>query len=198
MRQLIRYLEEGDQGLIHRGRGRDGNRGYSEEFKKKVIARYQERYSDFGPTLAAKKLEEEGCRVNPETLRLWLIKAGIWQRRRKRATHRSWRERRAHFGELLQLDGSHHPWFVERGEKCCLMNLVDDATGTTLSLFAKEETTEAAMLLLWTITGSLRRSMLTGRMSTSRMKSINWKRARKAVTTIPSLAGPVNNSGPEF
>lgn len=149
MRQLKRYLEEGDKGLIHRGRGRAGNRGCSEEFKKKVIARYQERYADFGPTLAAEKLEEDGYRVNPETLRLWLIKAGIWQRRRKRATHRSWRERRAHFGELLQLDGSHHRWFEERGEKCCLMNLVDDATGTTLSLFAKEETTEAAMWLLW-------------------------------------------------
>lgn len=148
-RQYGRYREEGDKGLVHRGRGRAGNRGYSQDFKKKVIARYQERYPDFGPTLAAEKLEEDGYKLNPETLRLWLVEAGIWQKRRKRAAHRSWRERRAHFGEMLQLDGSHHRWFEERGEKSCLMNLVDDATGTTLSFFAKEETTEAAMILLW-------------------------------------------------
>jgi len=87
--------------------------------------------------------------VDHETLRGWLIKAGLWQRRRKRKRHRSWRERRAHFGELVQLDGSHHQWFEKRGGKCCLMNMVDDAQGTTLSWLAEEETIFAAMQLLW-------------------------------------------------
>jgi transposase-like protein len=99
--------------------------------------------------LAAEKLALDGLVVDHETLRGWLLKARLWRRRRKRARHRSWRERRAHFGELVQLDGSHHQWFEKRGAKCCLMNMVDDATGTTLSLFSAEETIFSAMELLW-------------------------------------------------
>lgn len=144
-----RYCEQGDRGLVHQGRGRPSNRAKTAEFKAAVLARYQERYPDFGPTLAAEKLALEGQVVNHETLRGWLIKAGLWQKRRKRAKHRSWRERRAHFGELVQMDGSHHKWFEERARKCCLMNMVDDAQGTTLSWLAAEETIFAAMKLLW-------------------------------------------------
>ena len=148
-RMYKRYRECGDRGLVHRGRGRRSNRAQPAEFKAAVLARYQERYPDFGPTLAAEKLALDGQVVDHETLRGWLIKAGLWQQRRKRSKHRSWRERRAHFGELVQLDGSHHRWFEERGSKCCLMNMVDDAQGTTLSLLAEEETSFAAMELLW-------------------------------------------------
>ena len=144
-----RYRESGDRGLVHRGRGRPSNRAQPAAFKAIVLALYQERYPDFGPTLAAEKLALEGHVVDHETLRGWLIKAGLWHKRRKRGRHRSWRERRAHFGELVQLDGSHHKWFEERGPKCCLMNMVDDAQGTTLSLLAEEETSFAAMALLW-------------------------------------------------
>lgn len=144
-----RYCEHGDRGLVHQGRGRSSNRARSAAFKATVLARYQERYPDFGPTLAAEKLALDGQVVDHETLRGWLIKAGLWQKRRKRGKHRSWRERRAHFGELVQLDGSHHRWFEARGPKCCLMNMVDDAQGTTLSLLAAEETSFAAMELLW-------------------------------------------------
>jgi hypothetical protein len=144
-----RYCALGDRGLVHQGRGRQSNRAYASEFKAAVLKRYQERYADFGPTLAIEKLAVDGYVLDHETLRGWLLKAGLWQRRRKRARHRSWRERRAHFGELVQLDGSHHRWFEERGAKCCLMNMVDDAQGTTLSLLAAEETSFAAMALLW-------------------------------------------------
>jgi transposase len=144
-----RYCKEGDGGLVHQGRGRPSNRAKKAEFKATVLARYQERYPDFGPTLAAEKLALEGHLIDHETLRGWLMKAGLWQKRRKRAQHRSWRERRAHFGELVQLDGSHHKWFEERAAKCCLMNMVDDAQGTTLSWLAEEETIFAAMSLLW-------------------------------------------------
>jgi transposase len=144
-----RYCQQGDRGLVHQGRGRPSNRAKPAEFKAVVLARYQERYPDFGPTLAAEKLAVDGHVVDHETLRGWLMRAGLWQKRRKRAKHRSWRERRAHFGELVQLDGSHHKWFEERAPKCCLMNMVDDAQGTTQSLLDEEETIFAAMGLLW-------------------------------------------------
>lgn len=71
-RQYKRYRELGDRGLIHRSRGRPSNRGYAAAFKEKVLARYRERYPDFGPTLAAEKLASEGLAVDEETLRRWL------------------------------------------------------------------------------------------------------------------------------
>jgi hypothetical protein len=86
--------------------------------------------------------------VNPETLRLWLIQEGLWQARKQRLKHRTWRPRKSCFGELVQLDGSVHDWFEERGPRCFLMSMVDDATGTTLLHFAPEETTLAAMQIL--------------------------------------------------
>jgi len=144
-----RYCAQGDAGLVHQGRGQPSNRAKPAEFKATVLARYQERYPDFGPTLAAEKLALDGYPLDHETLRGWLLEAGLWHKRRKRAPHRSWRERRAHFGELVQLDGSHHKWFEERAPKCCLMNMVDDAQGTTQSLLAEAETSFAAMRLLW-------------------------------------------------
>lgn len=144
-----RYCELGDGGLVHRGRGRPSNRRHKAAFRKAVLDRYEERYPDFGPTLAAEKLALDGYVVDHETLRGWLLKAKLWRRRRKRSRHRSWRERRAHFGELVQMDGSHHKWFEQRAPACCLMNMVDDASGTTQSLFAAQETIFAAMGLLW-------------------------------------------------
>jgi transposase len=144
-----RYCEQGDGGLVHRGRGRPSNRKYATEYREAVLARYQERYPDFGPTLAAEKLALDGYVLDHETLRSWLLKAKLWRKRRKRPRHRSWRERRAHFGELVQLDGSHHQWFEQRAPEGCLMNMVDDASGTTQALFAAQETIFAAMELLW-------------------------------------------------
>jgi transposase len=148
-RQYKRYRELGDRGLIHRGRGRPSNRGFKAAFKEQVLARYRERYPDFGPTLASEKLATEGLTVDEETLRRWLLSAGLWQQRRKRKGHRSQRERRAHFGELVQLDGSHHEWFEKRRSKCCLMKLVDDATNQRHAHLDEEETIVAAMTVLW-------------------------------------------------
>ena len=74
--------------------------------------------------------------------------AGLWSRERKRRPYRKRRERKAHFGELVQLDGSFHAWLEERGPEGCLMNLVDDATGTTLCQLGKQETTWAAANVL--------------------------------------------------
>jgi len=145
-----RYVTEGDKGLIHRNRGRPSNRRKPCELREMVLALYRERYWDFGPTLAAEKLAEvDGHEVDHETLRRWLLTAGLWKRRRERPKHREWRERKAHFGELVQLDGSHHKWFGDRGEERCLMDMVDDATGRTLALLSDGETIEAAMKVLW-------------------------------------------------
>ena len=145
-----RYREEGDRGLIHRNRGQLSNRRKPSEVKGKVLALYKEQYWDFGPTLAAEKLGKlDGYEIDHETLRRWLLAAGLWQRQRKRAKHRQQRERKAHFGELVQMDGSHHRWFEDRGDEECLMDMVDDATGKTLALLSDEETTAAAMKVLW-------------------------------------------------
>lgn len=144
-----RYREEGDKGLVHRARGRPSNRSKAAGFKAEVIERYRGRYEGFGPTLASEKLAGEGYRVDHETLRRWLIEAQVWARQRKRRGYRRWRERKAHRGELVQMDGSHHDWFEGRGERAVLMNLVDDSTGTSFAQFHAGETTQAAMATLW-------------------------------------------------
>lgn len=72
-----------------------------------------------------------------------------WKGQRKRPQHRKWRGRKAHFGELVQMDGSHHTWLDGQEDRACLMDMVDDATGKTLALMSQEETTVAAMRVLW-------------------------------------------------
>jgi transposase len=144
-----RYMKEGDAGLIHRNRGKISSRAKPEEMKKTVLALYEEKYWDFGPTLASEKLlEDDKLDLHAETLRLWLKEAGIWMPRRVRKAHRTRRKRRSCFGELLQLDGSIHAWLPGIVGKQCLMNMVDDATGKTLSLLDTGETTDAAFRLL--------------------------------------------------
>ena len=144
-----RYREGGPAALRHGNAGRASNRAKPAADRERALAKVRERYADFGPTLAAEHLaSEHGLIVDHETLRRWMREAGLWKRRRKRAEHRSRRQAKAHRGELLQLDGSHHRWLEERGEKGCLLTLVDDATGRTLSLFAAQETTWAAADLL--------------------------------------------------
>ena len=148
-RLFKRFKAEGQAGLIHRLYGKPSNRAFDDHTKQAILKLYRERYPDFGPTLAAEKLTEVGYAIDHETLRQWLIQESLWEKHRQRSRHRSWRQRRAHFGELVQMDGSFHHWFEERGEESCLMNMVDDATGVTLSLMSEEETTAAAMTLLW-------------------------------------------------
>lgn len=148
-RLFSRFKTEGQAGLAHRLRSNPSNRAIDPEIKEAVVKLYRSRYPDFGPTLASEKLEQDGYKIDHETLRRWLIEKGLWEKHNKRSSHRSFRPRRAHFGELVQMDGSFHLWFESRGPQSCLMNMVDDATSVTLSLMAEEETTEAAMTLLW-------------------------------------------------
>jgi transposase len=145
-----RYGQEGAGGLKHRSAGRRSNRAYAESFRRKVLGRVREKYGGavgerFGPTLAAEHLaSEDGLRLDAETLRRWMLAEGLWSRERRRRRHRRRRERKEHFGEMVQMDGSFHRWLEERGPEGCLMDLVDDATGTTLARLGKEETIWAA------------------------------------------------------
>jgi len=93
--------------------------------------------------------EREEILIDHETLRLWLLSEDLWKRKRRSNPYRSRRDRRESFGELVQFDGGHHDWFEGRRGKCCLMNMVDDATGQTLSILNEQETTVSAMELLW-------------------------------------------------
>jgi hypothetical protein len=144
-----RFQDEGDPGLIHRGRGRPSNRAKPASLRHRAIRRYRERYEGFGPTLACEKLAQEGIVLDHETLRRWLIEESLWAGPKARVRHRTYRERKARFGEMLQLDGSQHRWFGRHEPEACLMNMVDDATGTTLSLMTESENLEGAMRLLW-------------------------------------------------
>lgn len=136
-----RYLKYGDVGLVHISRGRKSSHSYPESFRKKVLDIYRSKYMDFGPTFASEKLEEiDGIKINAETLRLWLLEAKLWYRHRKRKSYRQRRERRQSFGELLQIDGSDHAWFGKEHPRSCLLNMVDDATGRTLSQMDTGET----------------------------------------------------------
>lgn len=140
-----RYRGKGDKGLLHGLRGRKSNNGIAEADRQRIVKLHQEHYSDFGPTLACEKLlEEHELKVSPDTLVNLLKERGLWQRRRRRGKHRRRRERRSRFGELVQMDGSHHDWFEGRRKPCVLMVMVDDATGTTFARFYEAETTVAA------------------------------------------------------
>jgi transposase len=164
-RLMRRYRAEGAPGLVHGSVGRRPNSARPEADRERVLALVREHYGGsvelgpgqrFGPTLVAEHLREDhGIHVPCSTLRAWMTEAGLWSRVRRVKRKPKRRERRAHFGELVQMDGSFHDWFEGRGgrqgRRSCVMNMVDDATGTTLVRFGDEETTWAAadVLQLW-------------------------------------------------
>jgi len=153
-RMYRRYRAEGAKGLKHRSAGRRSNRATAPKIRTRALALVREKYSGalderFGPTLAAEHLAcEDKIVVDHETLRRWMLAEGLWSRTRKRSPHRRRRERKAHFGELVQLDGSFHPWCEARGSASCLLTLVDDATGRSLGRFSAQETIWAAVAVL--------------------------------------------------
>src|SRR5665213_4105960 len=148
-RLRARYEAEGDAGLVHRLRGQPSNRLGVAAFREQVLARYVEQYGDYGPTLAAESLAAEGLVVPAQTLRRWLLDAGLWARQRRRKVHRRRRPRREHAGQLLQMDGSHHDWFEGRRPEAVLMVMIDDATGQVYARFFEEETLAAAFEIFW-------------------------------------------------
>jgi transposase len=164
-----RYRAEGARGLKHRSAGRASNRATDARTRRRVLALIRKKYSGtveerFGPTLAAEHLaSEDGIVVDHETLRRWMLAAGLWSRARKRSPHRRRRARMEHFGELVQLDGSFHPWFEDRGPHSCLLTLVDDATGRSLGWFGAQETIWAAVEVLraWIAQHGIPRALYT-------------------------------------
>ena len=147
-RLLARYRERGAAGLVSGRRGKRSNNAIAAAVRREVMALVHERYADFGPTFAREKLvEDHGCRLSAETLRKWMIEDGLWRARERRSAvvHPS-RPRRACVGDLVQIDGSPHAWFEDRGPCCTLILYVDDATTRLLaSAFFAAETTEAYM-----------------------------------------------------
>jgi Helix-turn-helix domain len=149
LRRLQRKLQaHGDQAIVHGLRGQPSNHRSDAAFQGSVLDAYRQRYADFGPTFASEKLAEEGLVVGPQTLRRWLLAAGLWQPRRRREQHRSRRPRRACFGELVQLDASVHDWLEGRGEELVLISMIDDATNVILARFYPAGTTEAHLDLV--------------------------------------------------
>jgi len=131
-----RVIAEGDRGIIHRSRGKASNRKFSDEFKDKVVKIYSAEYKGFGPTFANEKLlERNKIDIGVQTLRNWLIEKNEWASKRKYRAHKSWRERKHHRGEMVQVDGSIHDWFEGRGSVCVLMGYIDDATGDPFGRF---------------------------------------------------------------
>src|SRR3990170_3063210 len=145
-RIVSKIRQEGDKGIRHGLRGKPSSRMLPKKVKEKAIKFYREKYKGFGPTLLSEKLLElEGIKISKETLRNWLIETGDWEKVRKNRTHRQWRERKHYFGEMVQMDGSHHDWLEGRGSELVLMAYIDDATSTTYARFYDYEGTMPAM-----------------------------------------------------
>lgn len=146
-RKLKNYRQSGARGLIHGNRGKPSNRQLDPTLIVKALDLIENHYPDFAPTFASEKLEEiHGLVINRETLRIKMIEAGLWLSKRKKITHRAWRERKAHLGELVQFDGSPHAWLEDRAPKCTMLAFIDDATSNILHMeLAREETTKDSM-----------------------------------------------------
>jgi hypothetical protein len=144
VRRLLSALKErGDRAVVHGLRGRPSNRKLGASFEQKVVARVRQRYADFGPTLAAEHLAQEGWSVSRETLRKWMTGAKLWRPRAQRVkTMHVWRERRACFGELVMQDSSPFRWLEERAPACSLIAVIDDATSRLWARLVEHDTTE--------------------------------------------------------
>jgi len=145
-RLQARYLQDGDAGLIHGLAGKPSNRGYAKRIRHWITDVYQKSYPDYGPVLFSERLRSKyQIVVDHETLRRWLVAAGLWKKARKGRRHRKKRERRDHMGAMTQVDGSSHAWFEDRGAPCCLFVYIDDASSQSLLYFAPSEDTEHAL-----------------------------------------------------
>lgn len=153
-RLAARFRAGGRKALVHGNTRRRSNRAAPSAHREQVLELVRAHYGGsiprgpgqrFGPTLAAEHLwTDHGVLVPVSTLTRWMRAVDLWGRVRRARPRHQRRERKVHFGELVQLDGSFHDWFEERGPRACAMTMVDDATGRTLLRFGEEETTWAA------------------------------------------------------
>ena len=157
VRALLKRMElEGDRAVVHRLRGRPSHRKLPAWMKPRAIRLFRQhqqakQWHDYGPTLAAEELaSEHGLKVGKETLRKWLMGAGLWQVRRARVERvHTWRARRARWGELLQWDTSEHDWLEGRSrESLYLIAMIDDASSRALARFVQHDSTEENLRLL--------------------------------------------------
>lgn len=138
-----KYRKQAAKGLVSAKRGQASNHRLDAGVVQQALDLVKTKYSDFGPTLAHEKLvEAHQMQISRESVRKIMIEEGLWTpRRKKKEQVHQMRERRACFGELIQIDGSDHAWFEERGERCTLLVFIDDATGKLVELrFVEEET----------------------------------------------------------
>jgi transposase len=142
VKRLLRsYRQGGASGLVSQRRGKPSHNQLGGEVKQKVLDLLKDKYRGFGPTLACEKLVEvEGLTISDESVRQMMIAEGLWKVRKEgKVTLHQMRERRACFGELVQIDGSPHAWFEERGASCTLLVTIDDATGKLGELLFVEQ-----------------------------------------------------------
>lgn len=146
-----KYKEEGVSGICHRSRGRKSNNKISDEKRKLIIKLIKSEYLDFGPQLIHEQLlKRNQILISPEWIRQVMIQENLWTpKKRKRLKIHQRRNRRTRRGELVQIDGSYHHWFEDRGDKCCLLVAIDDATSEIQELyFLPHETTKGYMSLM--------------------------------------------------
>ena len=188
-RLTARYRAGGRRALVHGNAGRRSNRALPAAHREQVLDLVARHYGGaaargpgqrFGPTLAAEQLwSDHGVLIPVSTLTRWMREAGLWGRARRARPPHQRRPRKAHFGELVQLDGSFHDWFEGRGPRACVMTMVDDATGRTLLRFGPEETTWAAATVLraWITAYGVPRALYT-----------DWKNVYLRAPTTTELA----------
>jgi len=138
-----KYRKQAAKGLVSAKRGQASNHRLDAGVVQQALDLVKKKYSDFGPTLAHEKLvEADKIRISRESVRKIMIEEGMWKpRRKKKGQVHQMRERRACFGELVQIDGSDHAWFEARGKRCTLLVFIDDATGKLAELWFVEQET---------------------------------------------------------
>ena len=149
---LKRMSKHGDAVVVHGLRGRPSNRKLSAETQRQALAILQQPdWHDFGPTFAAEQLAKlHRIEVGKETLRGWMIEAGLWKPKSRRLQEmHSWRPRRSAFGELVQWDTSEHDWLEGRGPVRYLVRMIDDATSWSWGRFVERDATAQNMAVLW-------------------------------------------------
>lgn len=155
-RQVRRLLDKmrqvGDRAVIHGLRGRVSNRRISAKTERCAIRELNKpECRDFGPTYAAEHVAQRlGITLGKDTVRKWMVTAGLWQSRKRQLEQvHCWRERRACFGELVQWDTSVHDWLEGRGERIYLVAMIDDATSRLFARFVRHDSTEENLCVLW-------------------------------------------------
>lgn len=191
VRRIVRRFEgAGAQGLVHRSRGRPSTRRIPEAVRLEVVAfMHEDDFHDYGPTLLCQTLaEEKALCISRETMRQWMIAEEKWKPRKAKVRHRQWRERKACYGEMVQMDTSIHDWFEGRGEQPVLIALIDDATSRVYCRFSPSDSTATNMTLLrdYTRRHGRPRSLYVDKAShfmTTRQASPHEQRAGKEAQT---------------